>query len=455
MADTLGTHLRTARQRAGFDSYSRLADYLSRSGFTVSSDAVGNYERDARRPHRADLLRILSILATLNAWTHLADVQTLLDVGEYDPLTPDEIDTHFPDLPQDRPLPHVPVQPYHRLVGRDEIVQTVSDHLLAHDAPRMIVISGLGGIGKTAVAHAVVRRVMTQPRFEAALWQSVKSEEFISTSISRRQAITSLGEALLGYGRQIGLPEDALQSNRLEAALKQEWQSRAYLIVLDNLETLPALAHVTRELHHLTGGSSRSRVLITSRKRIVDEPYLIDHQVRGLSEPATYELLRDEAEQRGATSLLEAEARLWQQIYTVTGGMPLAIKLIVSQYLLGIPLDETLERLTRAVDEEALYRFIYFDLWTRLPLNAQKLLVGAASASNALLRGMLIEASEVTPEAFSAAVPELVRASLMEVRHHPSAERQRYEIHPITRWFVNSVLHGLWRGDPPSAVSDG
>ncbi|MBK9750818.1 MAG: AAA family ATPase [Chloroflexi bacterium] len=453
MTNSFGGQLRSARQRAGFDSYRKFAVYLTERDHDIADETLGNYERDARKPHRDDLLPLLSALAIRNGFSHLADVNQLLESGDYDPLTADEVQTHFPDLPADRPLPHVPLKPYHEIFGRDAIVQTVGDQLLARNAPRLMVISGLGGIGKTAIAHAVLRRVIAQNRFESVLWQSMKSEEFISTSISRRQAVTSFSEALLGYGRQIGLPEAALQSNQLAEALKQQLQTGAYLIVLDNLETLPALEYVTRELHAMIGDTSQSRVLITSRKRIVDEPYLVDYQVRGLSEQATFDLLRDEAQQRGATSLLQADTALMQRIFAVTGGMPLAIKLIVSQYLLGISLDEELDRLMRAVDEEQLYHFIYHDLWVKLPLPAQKLLVGAAGTASAMLRSMLIEASELTPEAFTAAVPELVRTSLLEVRHHPIAERQRYEIHPITRWFINIVLQGLWkRGDPPSAV---
>ncbi|MFN8529743.1 MAG: hypothetical protein U0670_14140 [Anaerolineae bacterium] len=63
MADSFGDQLRAARQRAGFDSYRKLAQHLSRRDHDIATETLGNYERDLRKPHRADLLPILSELA--------------------------------------------------------------------------------------------------------------------------------------------------------------------------------------------------------------------------------------------------------------------------------------------------------------------------------------------------------------------------------------------------------
>jgi hypothetical protein len=75
---------------------------------------------------------------------------------------------------------------------------------------------------------------------------------------------------------------------------------------------------------------------------------------------------------------------------------------------------------------------------------AQKLLIGAATFATTALRSMLQPVSELDDAAFNQAVPELVRASLMEVSHHSLAAQKRYDIHAMTRWFVNAPLMELW-----------
>jgi hypothetical protein len=155
-------------------------------------------------------------------------------------------------------------------------------------------------------------------------------------------------------------------------------------------------------------------------------------------------LIRDEIESRGAETLLQADETLLKRIFTTTGGMPLALKLIVSQSLLGIALDEELARLEGVMDEHEIYRFIYFAIWQKLSKPAQKLLVGAATFSTHALRSMLQPVSELNDLAFSQAVPELVKASLMEVSQHPLSAQKSYDIHSMTRWFVNAPLTELW-----------
>lgn len=449
MGQTFGELLRAARYRAGFNAYSQFAEHLRNLSVTFSDEAIGNWERNERRPDRQNLLAVLEHLAGFNS---LHEVRQLLEVGEYDPLSLNEINQHFSHLPDEKLIPNLPPRPYGRLFGRETLVHELSARLLDPRAPRLLVISGLGGIGKTALAHEVIRSVMQQNRFELVLWQSVKSEEFISASISRRQAVTNLTEALLGYARQLGMDEKFIRADRVQDALKDSWQSGHYLIVLDNLETLESAEMVVRELRDMLGDSPHSRILLTSRKRLAGESYLYDQPVRRLDEPDATAFLLDEAQQRGAESLADAGKALFHRVYEVTEGMPLAIKLIVTQYLLGIALDEELERLMGAINEEQLYRFIYFDIWHKLPLAAQKLLVGAASVPSSMQRASLMPASQLSLEHFQQAVPELVRASLMDVRSHPVAERQRYEIHAITRWFINIVLQGLWEAGRPSPV---
>lgn len=135
---------------------------------------------------------------------------------------------------------------------------------------------------------------------------------------------------------------------------------------------------------------------------------------------------------------------LQERVFGVTGGMPLALKLLVSQYMLGIALDEAIERLEQAVDEQELYRFIYFALWEKMSIDSQLVIGAAASYGFSVSRDMLIDTCELDAQTFAGAIRELVRMSLIEVNLYPEMRLQRYSIHALTRWFVNAPLVELW-----------
>ena len=349
-----------------------------------------------------------------------------------------------------RALLNLPSRRYTRLVGREEEIGTILQKLRSPDptAPPVIAITGLGGIGKTALAYEIVERAMLEELFNGLVWESAKLEELEAGKIRplRPPALSfeSLVSAIarqLGYDALLQLPPSELH-NRIRHIL----QTGSYLIVVDNLETVKAYEELARQLHSLLSPSQSpqpSRALLTSRERLIDIPYIYDQYIRGLSRPASMEFIQQEAHDRGAMGILDAGQRLLDRIFKVTYGMPLAMKLIISQFIAGIPLDTELDRLEGAREEE-LYEFIYMHLWFRLPIPAQKVLIAAAAFASSVARFMLQPVSKTTDEEFETAIPELVRMSLIEPSDHPTAAQRRYSIHPITRWFINAPLRELW-----------
>lgn len=447
--ESFGKLLRAARKRAGFHTIASFADALSEHGLDYSDDAIGHWENDRRRPYSSDAdrpktLQIFRLLAEMGGIDDRTQIDAMLTLLGRPVLSDDEKATYFLNLGTS--IINLPDKPaYGRLVGRDEALTAVVNALQSSSGKSVVSISGLGGIGKTAVAYEVIKRVMQSGRFEKLAWESAKSEDFTGVRIRQRHTQTnSFATVLASYAHQLGFESLAIQSPEvLHYRLRDALRSGRYLIVLDNLETLDAAQQVAQYLYEMVN-PGQSRVLITSRERLVDEPFVYDYFLRGLSETASLELIRDEAEVREAIALLQADDHFLRRIYTSTGGMPLALKLIVSQSLLGIALDEELARLEGVMDEQEIYRFIYFAIWQKLSRPAQKLLVGAATFATVALRSMLQTVSELEDTAFNQAVPELVRASLMEVSHHARASEKYYDIHAMTRWFINAPLTDLW-----------
>ena len=210
-------------------------------------------------------------------------------------------------------------------------------------------------------------------------------------------------------------------------------------LVKPELETAERYQDLARCLHDLLSGSQSqqpSKALLTSRERLGESPYISEYYIQGLSKQFSMEFIVQEARQRSAIGILHTSSRLLERIFTVTHGMPLAMKLIISQFIAGIPLDTELDRLQGAKEQE-LYRFIYMRLWFKLSIPAQKILVAIDAFTSSASRLMLQTVSKTGDEEFETGIPELVRMALIEPSDHPTAAQRRYSIHPVTRWFIN------------------
>lgn len=452
---TFGEQLRAARKKAGFSTLTAFADALSREGVALSDDALGHWEGNRRQPpNREALFAVIGLIGKQGGFDSAADVNRLLYALSWRDLDSAEIERHFSSLT----TPHIANLPtltdYHALVGREAVIEQVIASLLDSRDASLVVVSGLGRIGKTAVAYEAVRRVMLTGRFERLAWESAKSEVFEGIAIHPKgqkvEWVTLL--ASLAHQLDIAVPSHASEET-LKSKLKPVLQANRYLIVLDNLETLEAARDVARQFYELltpSSGDQFSRILLTSRERLVKFSYVIDHYLKGLAELDSLQLLKNEAKRRYAEEIVSADAALLKRVHEVTGGMPLALILIVTQSLLGIGLERELDKLQGVVDEQKLYEFIYFDLWQKLSPGGQQLLVGAAAYPMPALQRYLIAASRIQATDFEPILRELVRCSLMDVLHGVNGGLPRYTIHPMTRWFVNAPLAELWQHQYPN-----
>jgi hypothetical protein len=192
--ETFGKLLRAARKEAGFHTIAAFADALSESGLPYTDDAIGHWENDRRKPYhldkdRPDVLKIFQLLVEKRGIENTDQIDALLAALKRPALSDEEKATHFPNL--GTPIVNLPEKPpYDRLVGRDEVLAAVSQALQDSTGKPVVVVSGLGGIGKTAAAYEIVKRVMQSGRFEKLAWETTKSEEFTGVGIRQRREQT-------------------------------------------------------------------------------------------------------------------------------------------------------------------------------------------------------------------------------------------------------------------------
>ncbi len=334
-----------------------------------------------------------------------------------------------------------------QLFGADEKLEALVHLLLAPGAPWLIAVVGIGGIGKTSLADAAVRRVAGAPVFADMAWVSARQSSWLLASGENavaRPALTYAGllDALVSQFEFQDLAHGSTEQKQQE--LQARLQARPALVVIDNLETA---ADYGALLPHLDGLSKPTRFLLTCRHRLDDYAGVYNLSLDELSAQDSLALIRHQAAERGLSQVAAAPDESLLQICQVAGGNPLALKLLVGQmFAFSIPQIVQDMRQARGKTVQELYRHIYWRAWHLLAPEAQQVLaVMPLVAETGGGIEQISTLSEVGGEQLTEAIKQLVTLSLIDVRG--AVDARRYGIHRLTETFLlNEVVR--WQTQP-------
>lgn len=333
----------------------------------------------------------------------------------------------------------LPPPTYDRLFGVEAQLAALRDVLLAPDGPRLVAIEGIGGIGKTALAHRLVHDLAQHEQAFADFGWVSAQQRFLQPAEGLRPVDTpalteqALIEALVtqlltgGAGVAPVAPDRALQA--LEARLR----AAPHLIVVDNLETV---ADVESLLPTLTRLAGPSKFLLTSREVFQGQAGLYHFTAPELSEAAALDLVRHEAQLNNLPHVAGASERQLQPIYATVGGNPLALRLVTGQLQI-LPLPQVLENLREARGRrtEELYNYIYWTAWRRLPAVAQEVLtLLPLFAQEGVDLAALRRVSDLPDDELVDALAYLAKLSLVNLSG--DLQTRRYSIHRLTESFL-------------------
>jgi hypothetical protein len=331
----------------------------------------------------------------------------------------------------------LPPPTYTRLFGAETPLAALIEALCDHNGRWLLVVEGLGGVGKTALAREAARQALELGGFADLAWETAQRRAFGWGEIQLCAEPTLTVERLLdSLALQIGLSHLVpLPTEEKRRALRSACRQAPYLLVIDNLETAKDYRTIVEELWGL---ANPTKVLITSRHHLERYEAATCLQLRSLNQQAAGDFIRYHAVERGAVRVRNADDQAIARITRTTGGNPLAIKLVIGQAACR-PLDQVLDYLEQARgDTEQLYRYIYQAAWDLLTSPARQVLLGMPHLS---LQGGPWQAvaaiSGLAEEALIQAVKELASLSLLDVSREAAP---RYSIHPLTRSFVLSDL---------------
>lgn len=328
---------------------------------------------------------------------------------------------------------HLPPQTYTRLFGMDKMLDQLLEYLGNHDHHWVISLDGMAGLGKTALAREAAGRLAETKRFAGIGWVTIRPVSFTS----RGPQLPDL--PALSCGKVLDVIADQLGGIDLEKLPLEEKRDRvnnllhnaSYLVVLDNLETAMDCGAWP---DWFWGMANPSKFLLTSRRWIESEVRPTDIFLYQLPRSESFALIRHEANLRGLPDVADAGDDALQPILEVTGGNPLAIKLIVGQ-LVSLPLSQILAALkTAAPGSESFYQYLFSISWDIITPQAQHL----------LLRLPLLPAGEgdwddlltisgLSENDLASAIETLSTHSLLQAC---GFEEKSYSLHPLTYHFA-------------------
>lgn len=322
---------------------------------------------------------------------------------------------------------------YTHLFGIEASGQQLLACLQQPESPWVIAIVGIGGIGKTAVADHVARQIIPHFIYDEVIWLQVDP--------AHPHPPGELCEKLLAQLAEKTCPHLSPQADRARrhSQLRQTLKSSPYLIVIDNLEAEADVAFMVDVLNDL---ANPTKFLLTSRVRPPVSASVFSLVLAQLSLADAVTLMRHQAQTVGLPDLAAASPGELQRIYEVTGGNPLAIKLVVGLTAV-YPLPHILADLkeARSREVEQLYRRIYWQAWHSLSPHSQKLLemmpmtTGMGATPEQLQAMSGLEETQLW-----SAIGELVNRSLLELRG--TTWERRYTIHRLTESFLyTEIIH--------------
>ncbi len=334
------------------------------------------------------------------------NVQPIVDTGIEEPESLSTIN----DLEIAHNIP-VTMLPF---FGREKELSTISKRLSLEQC-RLLTIVGLGGAGKTRLAHEVSKQALESGEFSAGVWWVPLA------------AVTTTDSVYFAVATALSLELD--ENSSVETQLLNNISDKNPLIILDNFEQL--LDDDLEPIKVLLSKAKQLKLLITSRQPLnIDEEYLFD--ISSFSVPEEEHL--EESDQDNPAikifcyaakranydfELTESNRDDVLRVCQILDGLPLAIELAAARLRslsckdIADELEHDFEFLDQAQSKKTKQKslkLIFEQAWSRLTPEEQRVLCGLSILKGRFTRDEALE----TVETSFAILTNLVEASLIK-----------------------------------------
>ncbi len=337
----------------------------------------------------------------------------------------------------------LPPANYTQLFGLDQTIELLTQQLIGKKPSPIVAIVGIGGIGKTSLADALARLAIASFNFKHIIWLRAGNHNVDGAHLPAQLTFETLlaGIAERLWPNEPGLP----QPRQLYMLVRRALKEKRHLIIIDNLETESEMEYMIDRIADL---ATPTQFLLTSRTRPDIQSSVYTYSLDELPADDALPLIRHHADAVGLPDLANAPTNTLTNIYDITGGNPLALKLVVGlASILSLSQILTDLKTSQIGPIEDLYHYIYWKAWQSLSQEGQALLIAMPLVSGAGAQAEQLAAISGLPDdELWSAIRELVTCSLLEARG--TALARRYGVHRLTETFVRTEIVA-WAGEVP------
>jgi tetratricopeptide (TPR) repeat protein len=321
--------------------------------------------------------------------------------------------------------------------GRTQEMKVVMRALNSADRTWGVLIDGIGGIGKTALAIEAAHRAMDEQLFDVCLFVTAKPSILAPGGIRKQAPVARTLEdffdetaRLLGQTRIL-----SLSGNEKRRALINTLNSLHVLLIYDNLETVPdkdveSMADLLREL------PQGCKAIITSRRRGGEGANWL--RLEKLEWDAARSIIENEIEHDiGLKNKLQLVESRWRELYDKTDGSPLALV-----HILGLMRVRTALTFIGALEmldgnrNTDLQEFIFQEAIEELTPNEKLALSALSFFQRSATFNAWMYVANLSRKILEMTIDRLNTLALVDVL----TGEERYALHPLTRAFVRDQL---------------
>lgn len=307
-------------------------------------------------------------------------------------------------------------------------------HALADDRTYVATLSGIGGVGKTALATWGVLEAYRKKLFEYIISVSAKDRELTSHGIRRVDGALTSYEGLLneildvtGFSEQLAVPVE-----EKEQSVRELLAGTSILLFVDNLETVVDDSRLVQFLETLP---KPVKAITTSRVAAV-RTAAFPITVGPLEVAEGVLLFEHRARQRGREELRHATAAEKQRIVEACACVPLAIEWLVGQSTnISGALTLAQAMTTSGRRDEELLEFCFRRVHSSLPEDAQQVLNALSLDDRPQVVEALSAATGKRLEAIDSALVALQECALVERLWDAQRRDFSYKAVTLTRRF--------------------